>query len=146
MSTPSDAIAGAPAQQGAVLGARAAPAIGDTRDVPVELIVNGRVVETRRIAADGSIRDVAFDVPIERSSWVALRIFPSSHTNPMFVLVDGQPIRASKASADWCLRAVDECWKQKAPKIAEREKAAAEAAYEHARQVYRTILAETKAP
>ena len=120
--------------------------VGDTRDVPVELIVNGRVVETRRIAADGSIRNLAFDIPIERSSWVALRILPSSHTNPMFVLVDGQPIRASKASADWCLRAVDVCWKQKAPKIAEREKAAAEAAYEHARQVYRTILAETKAP
>ena len=33
-----------------------------------------------------------------------------------------------------------------APKIAEREKAAAEAAYEHARATYRRILAETKAP
>ena len=31
-------------------------------------------------------RDVSFDVPIEKSSWVALRIYPSSHTNPVFVL------------------------------------------------------------
>jgi len=41
---------------------------------------------------------------------------------------------------------VDVCWKQKAPKIAEREKPAAAAAYEHAREVYRKILAETNAP
>ena len=26
-----------------------------------------------------------FDVPLDRSSWVALRILPSSHTNPVFV-------------------------------------------------------------
>ncbi|MEO5820106.1 MAG: hypothetical protein ABIT71_06335, partial [Vicinamibacteraceae bacterium] len=71
---------------------------------------------------------------------------PSSHTNPMFVLVDGQPIRASRQSADWCLRAVDQCWRQKAPQIAERERADAERAYEHARQTYRRILAETSAP
>ena len=108
------------------------------------MIVNGRVAATRGITADGTIRDVTFDVPIERSSWVALRILPSSHTNPMFVLVDGQPVRASRQSAEWCLRAVDQCWTQKAPKIAAREKPAAEAAYEHARQVYRRILAETR--
>ena len=120
------------------------PGPGGTREVPVEIVVNGRVAATRRIDADGTMRDVNVDVPIERSSWVALRILPSSHTNPMFVLVDGQPIRASRQSAEWCLRAVDQCWSQKAPKIAEREKAAAEAAYEHARQVYRRILAETR--
>ncbi len=120
------------------------PGPGGTRKVPVEVVVNGRVAATRWITADGTIRDVKFDVPIERSSWVALRILPSSHTNPIFVLVDGQPIRASRQSAEWCLSAVDQCWSQKAPKIAEREKAAAEAAYEHARQVYRRILAETR--
>ena len=76
----------------------------------------------------------------------AMRILPSSHTNPMFVLVDGQPVRASRQSAEWCLRAVDQCWSQKASKIAERERPAAEAAYEHARHVYRRILAETSAP
>ena len=117
---------------------------GGTREVPVEIVVNGRVAATRWITADGTMRDVKADVPIERSSWVALRILPSSHTNPMFVLVDGQPVRASRPSAEWCLRAVDQCWSQKAPKIAAKERAAAEAAYEHARQTYRRILAETK--
>ena len=120
------------------------PGPGGTREVPVEIVVNGRVAATRWITADGTMRDVNVDVPIERSSWVALRILPSSHTNPMFVLVDGQPVRASRQSAEWCLRAVDQCWSQKARKIAEREKAAAEAAYEHARQAYRRILAETR--
>jgi len=117
-----------------------------TREVPVEVIVNGRVAATRWITADGAVHDLTFDVAIAQSSWVAVRILPSSHTNPIFVVVDGQPIRASKASADWCLRAVDVCWKQKAPRISDRERPAAEQAYEHARAAYRRILAETKAP
>ena len=41
-------------------------------------------------------------VPIERSSWVALRHFPQMHTNPVEVLVGGRPIRASRRSALWC--------------------------------------------
>ncbi|MCP9494892.1 MAG: CehA/McbA family metallohydrolase [Pyrinomonadaceae bacterium MAG19_C2-C3] len=114
-----------------------------TREVPVELIVNGQSVATKRIPADGVMRDVAFDVPVERSSWVALRILPSSHTNPVFVVVDNQPIRASRRSAEWCLNAVDQCWKQKAANIHVTERAAAQAAYEHARRTYRRILAES---
>jgi hypothetical protein len=120
--------------------------VGATREVPVELIVNGRVVETKRVVADGTVRPIAFDAAIDRSSWVALRILPSSHTNPVFVLVGGQPIRASRASAEWCLKAVDVCWLQKSKQIAEKERAAAEQAYEHARAVYRKILGETSAP
>ncbi|MEK7832584.1 MAG: CehA/McbA family metallohydrolase, partial [Acidobacteriota bacterium] len=119
--------------------------IGVTREVPVELIVNGQPVAKKTILADGTIREVAFDAPISQSSWVAIRILPSSHTNPIFVTVDGQPIRASRRSAEWCLKAVDQCWTQKAPKISAKERSAAEAAYEHARQVYRKILAESKA-
>jgi hypothetical protein len=117
---------------------------GATREVPVELIVNGRAAAKKNILADGAIRDIAFDVPIERSSWVALRIPASSHTNPIFVQVDGQPIRASRRSAEWCLKAVDQCWSQKAPKISAKERPEAEKAYEHARQVYRKILAESR--
>jgi hypothetical protein len=64
----------------------------------------------------------------------------------MFVLVGGQPVRASRHSAEWCLRAVDQCWSQKSPKIAPGERAAAEAAYEHARQAYRRIVAESTVP
>ena len=36
-----------------------------------------------------------------RSSWAALRVYPSAHTNPVFVLVGGRPIRASHRSAEW---------------------------------------------
>jgi len=118
--------------------------IGNTREVPVEVIVNGRPAGRRNIVADGAMRDVAFDVPIEQSSWVALRILPSSHTNPVFVIVEGRPIRASRRSAQWCLDAVDQCWSQKSPKISPRERTAAADAYEHARQVYRKILSESK--
>ena len=91
---------------------------------------------------DGSLQNVSFDVRVERSSWVALRVLPSSHTNPVFVTVGGRPIRASRRSAEWCLKAVDQCWSQKARQISERERGEAGKAYERAREVYRKILAE----
>ena len=93
--------------------------------------------------ADGRTRDVAFDVKIDRSSWVAMRILPSSHTNPVFVLVDGKPIRASKKSAQWCLDGIDQCWKQKVKLIRPKERADAQKAYDEARTVYRAILKES---
>ena len=117
--------------------------IGNARAVPVELVVNGKAVARKTIVADGSVQDVAFDVPIERSSWVAVRILGSSHSNPIFVMVGGKPIRASRASAEWCLRAVDQCWSQKASKISARELPDARAAYDHARQVYTKLIAES---
>jgi hypothetical protein len=82
-------------------------------------------------------------VPIKESSWVALRVWPSSHTNPIWVTVDNKPVRASKASAEWCLKAVDTCWTQKEPRYRAEEKAAAAEAYEHARKVYRKIIDES---
>ena len=86
---------------------------------------------------------MAFDVPIEQSSWVALRIYPSSHTNPVFVLVGGKPIRASKKSAEWCLKGVDQCWSQKERAIRAGEKDEARKAYDVAREAYRKILEES---
>ena len=62
--------------------------------VPVELLVNGEAVARREIVADGNWNDLAFDWPVTRSSWVALRILPSSHTNPVFVLLGNQPMSA----------------------------------------------------
>jgi hypothetical protein len=118
--------------------------VGSTREVPVEVVVNGRAVFSKNIQADGSLQDFAVEVHLERSAWVALRILPSSHTNPVFVLVGGKPIRASRRSAQWCLKAVDQCWSQKAPQISERERPDAERAYEHARRVYRKIIEECK--
>jgi hypothetical protein len=120
--------------------------IGNTRTVPVEVVVNGKAVAKKEIIADGSEQEVTFDdVSIPHSSWVCLRIFPSSHTNPVFVLVEGKPIRASKQSAEWCLKGIDKCWEQKSPRIRERERAEARAAYDKAREEYRKILAESVA-
>jgi hypothetical protein len=118
--------------------------LGTSREVPLEVIVNGQSVATKKIMADGAIHEVTLDIPIERSSWIALRILPSSHTNPIFVTVAGRPIRASRRSAEWCLKAVDQCWRQKAPQISARERSEAEKAYEHARETYRKIIAESE--
>jgi hypothetical protein len=117
--------------------------IGDTRTVPVEVIVNGYPVARTEIVADGKEQEVTFDVPIKASSWVCLRILPSSHTNPIFVLVGDKPIRASKRSAEWCLKAIDKCWANKAPRIRKEERLAAEQAYQEARDAYRKILSES---
>ncbi len=120
--------------------------IGTSRSVPVELVVNGQVVDHVEVEASGAWTDVSFDVPLDRSSWVALRVLYSSHTNPIFVLVDDAPIRASRRSAEWCRLAVDRCWAMKAPLIREEERDEAEAAYDHARQVYDEIIRTSPVP
>ncbi|MCC6699226.1 MAG: CehA/McbA family metallohydrolase [Candidatus Hydrogenedentes bacterium] len=117
--------------------------IGSTRTVPVELIVNGLPVARHEIVADGSLQDVTFTHSVERSSWMAIRILPSSHTNPVFVLVDGKPVRASKRSAEWCRAAVDRCWEMKRKAIRPEEQPAAQAAYDVARGMYDRVLAES---
>jgi hypothetical protein len=117
--------------------------IKGTRQVPVELMMNGNPVARKNVVADGTIQNVAFDVPVARSSWVAVRILGSSHSNPIFLLVAGQPVRASRQSAQWCLAAVNQCWTQKASKISQRELPEARAAYDHARAVYSKLLAES---
>ena len=114
-----------------------------TRQIPVELIVNGIAVEQRLIEADGHVEDIQFEFTPERSSWIAVRVFPAAHTNPIFVEVDGKPIRASKRSAQWCLDSVDLCWASKSPAIHKDELTAAKDAYDHARNVYRQIIAES---
>ncbi|MBI3858424.1 MAG: CehA/McbA family metallohydrolase [Planctomycetes bacterium] len=116
--------------------------IDETRNVKVEIIVNGYPAGSSTIVADGSVKELKLLVPIERSSWVALRILGSSHTNPVFVVVGDKPIRASKRSVEWCLKSVEQCWSQKERLIAPAEKQDAIDAYEHARKVYRRLLGE----
>jgi hypothetical protein len=117
--------------------------IPGTREVIVELIVNGLPAAKTSIVADGTLRDLTFDVGLRRSSWAALRILGSAHTNPVFVIVGGRPIRASRRSADWCLKAVDQCWSQKSRRLGGADLSAARAAYDHARSRYRQILSES---
>jgi hypothetical protein len=111
----------------------------------VEIVVNGRVVASHEVPADGSAHIVEFSLPIERSSWVALRQFPQLHTNPVNVLVLGRPIRASRASALWAIGCIDQLWRVRSAKLPPAERAEAQNAYEQARQVYRRIADESPA-
>ena len=117
--------------------------VGNSRKVPVELIVNGQSVARQEIEADGEVNELQFDYQLKRSSWVALRIFPTAHTNPVFVEIDGKPIRASKRSAQWCREAVEVCWKSKQGGIRSHEQDAATAVYDVARAAYDQIIQES---
>ena len=92
--------------------------------------------------ADGRPHDLQVELPLSASGWIAARILPSSHTNPVFVEVGGQAMRSIRGSARWALEAVDRCWRQKSANIRESERADAARAYEHAREVYRKLLAD----
>jgi hypothetical protein len=136
---PNEAIRGLPYDQKPYWDVERAR-IGDTREVPVEIVVNGKAVGRQTIAADGKLHELKFEVPVKESSWIAARVLPSAHTNPVFAIVGGKPIRASRASAEWCLNAVNQCWTQKAPRIRPSELAEAKQAYDHAREVYRGLI------
>src|SRR5262249_62278904 len=118
--------------------------IADTRDVPVEIVVNGKAVARQTLTADGKLRELKFEGPLQQSSWIAAPVLPAAHTNPVFALVGGKPIRASRQSAEWCLNAVNQCWTQKSPRIAAAELAEAKKAYDHAREVYRQLIQESQ--
>jgi hypothetical protein len=113
--------------------------VGNTQKVPIELIVNGEAVDTTEIIADGKWKNVTFSYPVSKSSWIALRVYPSSHTNPVFVIVDDKPIH-DRRSAVWCRQAVDQCWKMKYGNIRLEERGAAEAAYNEARKIYDQVI------
>ena len=108
----------------------------------VEIIMNGQSVAQKRVPADGKVHDLAFEVEVKRSSWVALRHFPQLHTNPINVLVGEKPIRASRESALWCAESVELLWENRSRFISEKERPEARAAYDRALEKYRTIAME----
>jgi hypothetical protein len=116
--------------------------VGGGRKVKVELLVNGYPTDEVEMDADGKINDIKFNVNIERSSWVAVRILGSSHSNPVWILVDDKPVRASKRSALWCLESVEKCWDQKERFISKNELKDARLAYDHARAEYKKRIDE----
>ena len=113
--------------------------IGSSRKVRVELILNGQAVDSSELVADGKWQDVKFNYTIDHSSWVALRIYPSSHTNPVFIIVNKKPVCENKSAA-WCRQVVDQCWRMKQGNIRDSEKTAAAAMYDKARAVYDDLI------
>jgi hypothetical protein len=109
-------------------------------EVDVELIVNGYPVATQKMKANGKMQELRFENPKpEWSCWVAARIFPSAHTNPIWVNVDNKPVSV-RASAKWCLAALEQCWLEKQKTYAPAEQPQARLDYEHARKTYQRIL------
>ncbi|WP_200836540.1 CehA/McbA family metallohydrolase [Roseiconus lacunae] len=109
---------------------------GRSRKVPVELIAGGQVVGRKMIEADGKPVSLEFELDVQSSTWVAVRVLPSMHSNPIFVTVDDQPIRVSRRSAQWCRDAVDVCWAQKRGNIRPEELDEAKQAYDEAKAIY----------
>lgn len=113
--------------------------IGTSRNVRVELIVNGFPVDSTEVLADGQLHKVAFSYNAGAPAWIALRILGSSHTNPFFINMNGKGVR-DKKSAQWCLDALNHTWTLREPQIRQEEKAAAREAYDLARRYYQSVL------
>jgi hypothetical protein len=109
----------------------------------VEIIVNGQVAATREVPADDQEHDLAFEVRLDRSSWVAVRHFTTMHTNPVNVIVGGKPIRGSRKSAQWCIGVIEQLWRVRGQGIAAQERDEAKKTFDWAIEQYRKIAAES---
>ncbi len=110
----------------------------------IELVVNGQVAARQSLKPEQGEQTVQFQTTIERSSWVALRIFPHLHTNPIEVLVDDRPIRASSESALWCIETIEQLWQQREKGIATHEWMDAKRAFDRAIDKYRQIAVDAQ--
>jgi hypothetical protein len=112
----------------------------DKTDVDLELIVNGYPVAVQKIKADGTVQDFKFELPEpDQSCWVAARVFPSAHTNPIWIIKDDKPVHVAE-SAEWCLVSLEQCWREKQKTYAADEQAQARLDYEHAKKYYLRVL------
>ncbi len=102
----------------------------------VEIVQNGRVVAKQSVPADGKNHQLTFTVPVKHSSWIALRQFPQLHTNPVNVIVNQRPIRASRESALWCAETIKLLWKNRHKIIGAHERIEAERTYQRAIRAY----------
>ncbi|MCH7729195.1 MAG: hypothetical protein IH991_22345, partial [Planctomycetes bacterium] len=109
----------------------------------VEIVVNGVVAAKKSVLADGNIHDLQFTVKVDHSSWIALRQFPQLHTNPVNVIIDDKPIRASRESARWCAETIKLLWKNRHLRISENEREQAHETYQKAIKKYERIASES---
>jgi hypothetical protein len=126
-----------------LLGTSQGGALPETKDRVVEVVVNGEVIATQKVPADDKEHDLTFVLTIDRSSWIAIRHFPQMHTNPVNVIVNDQPIRASRRSALWAVGMIEQLWRVRNGVIAESERAEAERVFQWAIQRYRKIAEDS---
>ena len=89
----------------------------------LELVVNGEVVATAKANAEGTLAEISREVPIGRSSWIAVRVWgPSNrlvvnddkafaHTSPVYCYVGGQKIASvpdAKIVVAWIDRVIQD--------------------------------------
>jgi hypothetical protein len=120
--------------------------IPDSQSIMIEIVVNGRAVASKPLLANGVEQQLAFNAFIPNSSWIALRAMGAAHTNPVFVLVNNEPVRASRASVEWSMRAVVEAYQVMSANRLSDDASGARAAYAYAYAVYQRILDETRMP
>jgi len=84
----------------------------------LEIVANGVVVAPIPLSMDSLRADVSIPLPITRSGWLTLRaysrhsapdvldVYPFATTSPIYVIVDGQPIRSPEA-ARWFVRWIE---------------------------------------
>ncbi len=76
----------------------------------LEIVQNGEITHTFEATGDGKSFDVDVEVPIDGSVWIAARTlgppqhgamdsYLFAHTNPVFVIADGEPVRSSEDAA-----------------------------------------------
>jgi hypothetical protein len=122
----------------------------------IELVQNGAVVASQTASvAPGA--PVVFETTIDyrQSGWLAARRMDwqnghRTHTAAVFVLVKGQPIRASVSDAEFFVKWIDNLIQQTSPggawsKYFPKDRGAAQARYREARAIYERIASEARA-
>jgi len=102
----------------------------------VEILRNGEVVETIRPEAGATRTRVRRSVPVERSGWISAQVrarygrdpirrpFPFAATMPVWVIVDGKPVRSKKDAGyfvEWMDRTLQRAMQQSFNNQAERD-------------------------
>lgn len=120
----------------------------------IEFVCNGDVIARRAgTARPGAPLVLTFTQPFTRSGWITARRMDSSgrkhalHTSPVYVSVDGKPVRASRADAEYFVAWIDNILAEIAPggrwnNYFPSGLDAAMKRYERARNIYRQIAAE----
>ena len=117
---------------------------GNTREVPVEIVVNGKAVAKKNVLADGKVRDIELEIPVSESSWIAARILPAAHTNPGVRHRWRQTGASIPKKRPMVSGRSESVLDAKAPRMKAADLVEGRQAYDHARDVYRKLIGESE--